>query len=151
MILMLAPAAAMVFTLSTNSVYTADSAGIIKVTNNSVADQAALLAAGCLNLNATMDAYERLQPTTGFSHTVPDNTGSLIIKPAGTLATGTIIMPANPIDGQPLTIASSKIITALTHNANTAQTLLAPLTTITANGFGKWKYILSDLTWYRTG
>jgi trimeric autotransporter adhesin len=89
-------------------------------------------------------------PATGFTYTVPNGTASALINPAGTLATGTINMPAVPTDGQKLTIASSQQITALTMSGN-GNTLLGALVTIGANGFATWQYRASNTTWFRVG
>lgn len=91
----------------------------------------------------------QLVPTTGFSEVVPDDTGVFIINPAGTLATGTVTMPANPVNGDVVTICATQIITALTVNPNSGQTLNGAITTIAANGFASWVYLESTSTWYR--
>lgn len=93
----------------------------------------------------------QLVPITGFTTTVSNTTNILVLEPTGTLATGTITMPASPVDGQVVRIVSTQIVTALTHNPNTGQTLKAPLTTIGANGFGSWVWKQSTSSWYRTG
>jgi trimeric autotransporter adhesin len=97
--------------------------------------------------------YSRQVPTTGFSITIGNTVNSLILNPAGTLATGTITMPASPLDGQQVGIASSQIVTALTVQANAGQTIDGGLTaaTLAANGFAKWQYVLADTRWYRVG
>lgn len=88
-------------------------------------------------------------PSTGFSQTISNAATYLIIEPAGTLATGTVTMPASPVDGQVVTIASTQTITALTHNPNTGQTLKGALTTIAADTNAAWLYKTSTTTWYR--
>ncbi len=88
-------------------------------------------------------------PLTGFSTTIANGTGFFIVNPAGTLATGTITMPATPVDKQQVTISSTQVITALTHNPNSGQTLKGALTTIAANGSAAWIYRSTDTTWYR--
>lgn len=88
-------------------------------------------------------------PTTGFSITIADNTSTLTLNPAGTLATGTVTMPATPIDGQLIRVMSSQIITALTVSPNSGQTVNGAPTTLAANtGFG-YIYHLAGTTWYR--
>lgn len=98
-------------------------------------------------------SYSRQIPTTGFAITIANNIANLILKPAGTLATGTVTMPATPVDGQEVTIMSSQIITALTVLANTGQSIDGTFTAaaFAANGFATWKYVLPDTTWYRKG
>ncbi len=88
-------------------------------------------------------------PTTGFSTTIANTTGIFTINPAGTLASGTITMPATPVDKQKVVINSTQVVTALTHNPNSGQTLKGALTTISANGAAAWVYRSADTTWYR--
>lgn len=95
--------------------------------------------------------YSRQIPSTGFSITIGNQVAYLILKPAVTLASGTITMPAAPVDGQEVGISSTQIISTLVIQGNTGQTIDGPLTTLTSNGFGRWKYILADTTWYRVG
>ena len=90
-------------------------------------------------------------PLTGFSITLGNTDNNLILKPAGTLASGTITMPASPIDGQLVTISSTQVVTALTVNANAGQTLNGTITTIAVNGYASWVYRSADTTWYRMG
>jgi hypothetical protein len=73
--------------------------------------------------NGVIQAYDYQVLTTGFSYTFASGTQMLVINPAGTLATGTITMPAAPADGMVVTISSTQPITALTVNANTGQTI----------------------------
>lgn len=92
-----------------------------------------------------------LVPATGFSATgvnAQGNEGVLAINPAGILATGTITMPPAPAHGEKFTISSTQIITALTHSANTGQTLLGALTTLAALGRGSWVFNGPNTTWY---
>lgn len=93
----------------------------------------------------------RIVPTTGNSVTIPDGNTSYVIEPAGTLAALTITMPTNPFDTQLVRIASTQIVTTLTHNAGAGQTLKGALTTIAANGFATYEYLLATTTWYRIG
>lgn len=71
--------------------------------------------------NGVIQAYDYQVLTTGFSYTFASGTQMLVINPAGTLATGTITMPAAPADGMVVTFNSSQIITALTVSANTGK------------------------------
>ena len=94
---------------------------------------------------------ESVTPTAGTTITISDTTRYYVMTPAGTLATLTVKMPANPVDGQEVWITSTQILTALTHQANTGQTLRAALTTLAVDGRGGWVYKLSNTTWYRIG
>ena len=88
-------------------------------------------------------------PLTGFSITIGDSSTVLTLNPAGTLATGTIIMPAHPYDGMPVEIASTQIITALTLSPNTGQSIKnAPSALAAGVGIGYY-YVSSLSTWFR--
>ena len=92
---------------------------------------------------------ESVTPTAGTTITVSDTTRYYVMTPAGTLATLTVVMPTNPVDGQEVFITSTQIVTALTHNPGAGQTLNGALVTIAANGNAAWVYKLSNTTWYR--
>lgn len=89
-------------------------------------------------------------PTTGQNLTVPDNYGNYLMLPAGTLATLTVTFPANPIDGQELSIKTTQTITALTMNGN-GKSITDPMTTIAALGYCTYRYLGSSTLWYRKG
>lgn len=95
--------------------------------------------------------YSYQVPIDGFSITVPDGTTNLILAPAGALATGTVTMPANPLDSQICGVASSQAVAALTMSPNTGQTLNGALTAFTANSFAQYQYVQSVATWFRIG
>lgn len=107
--------------------------------------------------HVTEDAPEttyRITPLTGVTYQVPDDAERVLIEPAGTIAAHTTLFPNNPYDGQELNIANTAIITAWTMTAGTTgQTngIKGALTAGVANGFGKWKYNLAGLCWYRVG
>jgi len=96
---------------------------------------------------ATVYSYQT--PTTGFSIQVANGVTSLLLDPAGTLATGAVIFPVTPIDGQTLSISSSQTITALTLSAPTGQTILSAITTLAANDHTAWQYTASVSKWFR--
>lgn len=89
-----------------------------------------------------------LTPLTGFTYNFDNATGTLYLTPAGTLATGTIVMPSAPTDGRQVQVFSSQTITALTVSPNTGQSISTPPTTITANGSFRLVWRASDSTWY---
>ena len=98
--------------------------------------------------------YQYSVPATAFSITANKQTTYVLINPAGTLATGTLITPATPGDGQSLCMMSSQTQTALTVTANTGQTMAsyggATVTALTANTPVCWFYIASQANWVRT-
>ena len=98
--------------------------------------------------NGLLQQYDYQVSTTGFSYTFAAGTTNLVMNPAGTLATGTITMPSAPADGMTITFSSSQIITALTVNANTGQSIVGQPTSLTAGGAATFVYRLSNTTWY---
>jgi len=97
----------------------------------------------------TCSPYVYQSPTTGFSYTITSPV--TLLAPAGTLATGTVTMPASPADGMQVKICSTQIITALTLAGNTGQTVLNALTAFTAGSSAEYLYRSSNNTWYRIG
>lgn len=91
---------------------------------------------------------------TGFSVQVNNASNSvfLLLTPAGTLATGTIVLPlqANCIDRQEILTHSTQTITTLTINGNGSALSGAP-TTITAGGFFRLRFDNVNKIWYRVG
>jgi len=85
-------------------------------------------------------------PLTGFSIT-PVATAT-VLNPAGTLATGTITMPASPDDGTICAVSSTQTITALTVSANTGQSIVGAVTTLSAGTNMAYQYRAADKTWY---
>jgi hypothetical protein len=92
--------------------------------------------------------YSTQSPTTGFSLTIPASTAVLVLNPSGTLASGTITMPASPVDAQQVCVTSSQTITALTVNANAGQSIIAAPTSMSAGGFCYF-YVIGSTTWFR--
>jgi hypothetical protein len=93
-------------------------------------------------------SYSLQSPTAGFSITIANNVSKLVLNPAGVLATGTIVMPAAPIDGQEVEVCSTQTITALTVNANTGQTIRAAPTTLASGKGFRYLYTAGATTWY---
>lgn len=98
--------------------------------------------------NGVLQSYDYQVLTTGFSYTFAAGTTALIANPAGTLATGTVTMPAAPGDGMVVTIESTQQITALTVAANTGQSLVGAPTQLVPNQPLSFIYRLTNTTWY---
>jgi len=98
--------------------------------------------------NGILQQYDYQVSTTGFSYTFAAGTTVLVMNPAGTLATGTITMPASPVDGMTITFSSTQTISALTLNGNTGQTVVSKVTVLSANQATTYVYRLSNTTWY---
>lgn len=87
-------------------------------------------------------------PITGFSYSALDLTGALILNPAGTLATGTVTMPPNPLNGQLFDIKSTMTITALTLTPAAGQSVVGSPGTIALGDTIEAIYRAADSTWY---
>lgn len=98
--------------------------------------------------NGLLQQYDYQAPTTGFSYTFAAGVNVLVMNPAGTLATGTITMPASPADGMTISFSSTQTITALTVNANTGQSIVRKPTSFGAGSAMTFVYRLSNTTWY---
>jgi hypothetical protein len=98
--------------------------------------------------NGVLQTYDFQVLTTGFTYTFAAGTTTLIANPAGTLATGTITMPAAPADGMVITIESTQQITALTVAANTGQSLVGGTVTLRQNQPLSFMYRITNTTWY---
>jgi hypothetical protein len=119
-------------------------------TNTSTAGWAIYAAGAASFAGGYGDSSHSIQtPTTGFNITIANNVSTLILTPAGTLATGTIKMPAAPFNGQIVNLVSTKTVTALTLSANTGQTINNAVTTIGATSPVSYIYDTGNAAWYR--
>jgi len=98
--------------------------------------------------NGLLQQYDYQVLTTAFSYTFAAGTTVLVINPAGTLAAGTITMPAAPADGMTISFSSTQAITALTVSGNTGQSIVGNPTTMNAGGAVTLVYRLSNTSWY---
>lgn len=94
MILMLAPAANMTFaSLPSGSTYVSDANGLIVIANNSVPDQTAMEAAGCLTLNTLLSAFPVGAATLSALYTLdttnayPEGTTAQVFNDGGNTGT----------------------------------------------------------------
>ena len=97
--------------------------------------------------NGLLQSYDYQTPTTGFTYTFAAGTQVLVMNPAGTLATGTITMPASPADGMTITFSSSQQITALTMAGNGASINNA-VTFLPAKTAVAYVYRATGTTWW---
>ena len=97
--------------------------------------------------NGLLQAYDYQVLTTGFSYTFASGVQTLVINPAGTLATGTITMPAAPVDGMVITIESTQQVTAVTVQGNTGQTLTGAPVQLIPNQPLSFMYNLANTKW----
>lgn len=96
---------------------------------------------------AGVPGYVKAVPLTAFSLTFGNTQSWLLLKPAGTLATGTITTAPNPSDGQRECMRSTQTQTALTLTANTGQTITSAITAMTANTTYCYTFSKVDGAW----
>jgi hypothetical protein len=92
---------------------------------------------------------------TGFVATIPSTAiiqNNYVMTPAGTLASGTLTMPAGAVAGQQVNISSSQKITAFSLQPNTGQTIVTTITQMPPPPAQGFQYILdSALAWHLIG
>lgn len=93
-------------------------------------------------------------PGTGFNIAVPTPVSTqqwILIRPAGTLAAGTITLPLNTStpDGTEVLVTTTQTITSLTVAINGATAANGAPTTLSANGFFRLRFDLATNSWYR--
>jgi len=98
--------------------------------------------------NGLLQSYDYQVLTTGFGYTFAAGVQVLVIQPAGTLATGTVTMPAAPADGMTIAVVSTQQVTAITVSANTGQSIVGTPSQLVPNQPLSWVYRLANTTWY---
>lgn len=89
-------------------------------------------------------------PANGFNITFPQNTGLMILNPAGPLAAGTIVFP-QVSDKQQITIATTQAITALTLVPASGDSISNPISSLGAGSSATFYYKADVKTWYNIG
>lgn len=109
------------------------------------------------DLAAQFDSYtQQVTPTNGFSIAVDTSTDGvphstwLLLTPASTLTSGTIILPAatDRFDGQWVTVTTSNQITGLIVSGNGATVSGAPAA-MGADASFRLRFFAATTTWYR--
>lgn len=92
-------------------------------------------------------------PATGFNIAVPTPTKKqwMLLRPAGTLASGTITLPLNTStpDGTEVLVTSTQIITSFLISLNGASAAYGVPSSLTAGGFFTLRYNTATNCWYR--
>jgi hypothetical protein len=98
-----------------------------------------------------IEGYSYQVPLTAFALTPGNAVTYLYLNPAGTLATGTVTLPAAPGDGQRFCLSSTQTQTAITISANTGQSLggIAVPTALVATTRYCWFWNAPLATWLR--
>ncbi len=94
-------------------------------------------------------SYSAETPASGAVVTVPNNCSLLLIEGSATLAALTVTLPASPIDGQEVTIATLPAISALSLSANSGQTLNGAPASLPANSAVRFVYLATGAFWAR--
>lgn len=88
-------------------------------------------------------------PIAGFTITMEKNAQVLVLNPAGVLATGTVVLPPTPYDGQSVHGSSTTVITTFTLSPSGSETVKNAPTTLAAGIGFRYVYRAEDTTWYR--
>ena len=92
-------------------------------------------------------------PGTGFNLSVPTPVDQqwMLLKPAGTLATGTITLPLNTQtpDGAEVLVTTTQQITSFALALNGASLAYGAPTTLAAEDFFRIRYVSATNSWYR--
>lgn len=93
---------------------------------------------------------QRVTPLTGATVTVLPLVERLVVTPAGTIATLTVVLPAaaDAVDGEQIEVQSSQTVTALTVTSSGASAVAAPSTIGAAQGF-TLRYDAVATRWWR--
>jgi hypothetical protein len=97
---------------------------------------------------AAQAAYSYEVPSDAFAITLDDNAWHTILDPATALASGTITMPPNPVDGMLVDIRTSQAIASLKLAANVGQSMKAAPSALAAGGTLSCIYRGTNATWY---
>lgn len=91
-----------------------------------------------------------LAPLTGFTLALTPLQSAVSLNPAGTIAAGTVTLPATTVDGKVASIFTSNTITALTINTTNSATFVpAVVTTLTAGSTVSYVYDKANNQWHR--
>jgi hypothetical protein len=102
---------------------------------------------------ATIDTgYQYSAATTGFNQTVGASVSRVIYNPAGTLANGTLTLPAGNVEAKVVTVSSTQTITAFQVLPSVGTTLVPSANvTLTAGTSVTYFYHASATKWYKIG
>jgi hypothetical protein len=102
---------------------------------------------------ATIDTgYQYSAATTNFNDTVGASVSRVIYNPAGTLANGTLTLPAGNVEAKVVTVSSTQTITAFKVNPSFGTTLVPSANvTLTAGTSVTYFYHASGTKWYKIG
>jgi hypothetical protein len=102
---------------------------------------------------ATIDTgYQYSAATSDFDQTVGASVSRVIYNPAGTLAKGTLTLPAGNVEAKVVTVSSTQTITAFKVNPSVGTTLVPSANvTLSAGTSVSYFYHASETKWYKIG
>ncbi len=92
-------------------------------------------------------SYSSQTPINGFSITVPNGVSTLQLTPAAVLASGTVVMPSSPGNGQWLFVASTQTVSSVMFTAVSGQTILNTPTVLPSGVEIAFQYQTSGNRW----
>lgn len=101
------------------------------------------------NLIGEAAAYQYSAPIAAATVTISANKPYLIVDPAGTLATLTIVLPTTPADGYIQRFSASAELTALTLNGGGSDTISNAVTALAAGDSAGYLYKADVTKWFR--
>lgn len=113
-----------------------------------VSDGANWIASPSIMLSGSDARLQYNVPITAFNVQMTDVATHLILEPAGTLAAGTVALPANPVDANEIAISTTQTVTALTLSAP-GKTITTAVTTLAAGATVRYRYRAANTTWYK--
>lgn len=115
----------------------------------------ALLSLFQANLTSTDDKITQYAApnATGFTVNIGGSQQSiyLLLTPLAGYATGTVVLPASPLDKQELLVTTTQAVTTLTISLNGAAAVNGAPTTLAANAFFTLRFDGVYNSWYRVG
>jgi hypothetical protein len=94
--------------------------------------------------------YQYSAATANFNDTVGASVSRVIYNPAGTLATGTLTLPAGNVEAKVVTVSSTQTITAFKVNPSVGTTLVPSANvTLSAGTSVSYFYHLAETKWYK--
>ena len=96
--------------------------------------------------------YDYAAPSTNFDITANVDVSRVIFNPAGTLAKGTLTLPAGNVEAKVITVSSTQEITAFKVNPSTGTTLVPSANiTLTGGTSATYFYHSAETKWYKIG
>lgn len=102
------------------------------------------------NVNTSNPAYDYLDAISGFSYTFNNTVQTLILDGSGTLSSGQVLTPTNPVDGQLIRISANVNVGSFKLLASGIQSIKGSPTALVAGRVYAYTFRLVNKTWYPT-